>query len=221
MRSFLLSCLALALAGASLSWADPTKDSRLVAAVRKKLSTPVTVDFSSTPLNEALQSLEEQVEGLKFRIVETSRNQPITYEGKNQPLKDVLAGMFKKNGLGYFISKKTDRYEGWIIVKQGKERGDELTAEEPKVAKETEKPTKEKTAGKEKVAPKKKAEPEEKPADDGDRAEKDANVRLKFAKILLSDGKTAKAKERLESLIKDYPNTSAAEKARDILKDLK
>jgi TolA-binding protein len=47
-----------------------------------------------------------------------------------------------------------------------------------------------------------------------------AATKLKFAKILASDGKTAKAKERLAEIIKKFPETEAAKEAKQLLKKL-
>jgi hypothetical protein len=106
------------------------KDSPLVAAARKKLATKVSVEFKETPLREVKSELEEQVEGLKFRFdVGVSGNQTLTYKGKDEPLSKVLDGLFKGKGLGYVIHRKksdSDRYEGWIDIVQGDQRGDEL-----------------------------------------------------------------------------------------------
>jgi S1-C subfamily serine protease len=53
------------------------------------------------------------------------------------------------------------------------------------------------------------------------RAEAIAAGKLAFAKDLLKDGKTEKAKDRLDAIVKDYPDTPAAAEARTILAKLK
>ena len=51
-----------------------------------------------------------------------------------------LDGMFKKNGLGYYvISAKNNAYDGSILIKQGKERGFKLAGDDPKPAKDKKK----------------------------------------------------------------------------------
>ena len=63
--------------------------------------------------------------------------------------------------------------------------------------------------------------PNEKPAaeDAAAKAERDATRELKLAKLDLADANFgAKARKRLQDLIKKYPNTRAAEEARELLK---
>lgn len=50
--------------------------------------------------------------------------------------------------------------------------------------------------------------------------EKAAERRLKFAKGLLADKLTEKAKDRLEEMVRAYPKTKAAEEARALLKEM-
>ncbi len=214
MRHLLVTCLTLVFA-VTIPWsADPPKDSPTVASTRKKLLTKVTVDYKETPLREVIDDLKQQVENLSFTKPESSLNQPITFKATEMPLKDALDGMFKKNQLGYVISKKKDRYEGWIIIKPGTARGDEETPEEPKGADKT--PAK----GKDKPPPKEKPDPKDKPEVDAAKVEQDANRKLDFAKTLAKDGKTAKAKERLEEIVAKYPKTKAAGEAKELLKTL-
>jgi S1-C subfamily serine protease len=61
-----------------------------------------------------------------------------------------------------------------------------------------------------------------KPAPDaGERLEQLANAKLKLAKTLADDGKTARAKERLEEIVNGYSKTKAADEARLLLEKLK
>jgi hypothetical protein len=223
VRHLLFPVIGLALVATFLGAAD-TKDSSVVAATRKKLQTKINVEYSNTPLKEVLGDLKQQVADaaggeVSFYLAPgVSMNQTITFKAKDKPVVEVLDGMFKKNGLGYIISKKKDRYEGWVQIKQGKERGDELTAEKAKPA--------DKTSAKNKPAPKGKTEKKEKPAskpkpeDDPDKDEKNAARKLSFAETLIGDGKTEKAKERLQDIIQMYPKTKAAASARALLKQL-
>ncbi len=45
-----------------------------------------------------------------------------------------------------------------------------------------------------------------------------AAIKLRFAKVLLSDGKLERARERLEEIVKKYPGTDAADEAKELLK---
>ena len=123
---------------------------------------------------------------------------------------EVLDGMLKKNSLGYYvISKDKDRYDGWIKITRGDERG-WPAGQEPK----------DKAVAK--AAPKAAPEPTEKPADepDGRDAEKAAASKLEFARSLLKDGKTDRAKQRFQEIVTQYPNTKAAEEAKKELEKL-
>jgi hypothetical protein len=59
-------------------------------------------------------------------------------------------------------------------------------------------------------------------ADNSGKSSADDNSRagqlLKFAKILASDGKVAKARERLDEILKRYPESDAAREAKELLK---
>jgi FimV-like protein len=48
-----------------------------------------------------------------------------------------------------------------------------------------------------------------------------ALTKLKFAKSLIEDGKTDKARERLQEIVKKYPKSTAAEEAKELLKKLR
>jgi hypothetical protein len=189
------------------------KDTALAANTRaKKLTTKVTVDFKDEMLDECIKEISRQLDdqgagSLSASYdVGVSKNQKLTYAGKEQTVAEVLDGMFKKNSLGYcVVSKDKDRYDGWIKVTRGSERGWQ-TGQEPK--------------GAAKAAPKTAPEPNDKPADDPDKAEKSAASKLEFAKALLKDGKTDRAKQRLQEIVTQYPTTKAAEEAKKELEKL-
>jgi hypothetical protein len=123
--------------------------------------------------------------------------------------------MFQKNGLGYIVvSKEKDRYDGWVLIRQGKERG-YPEGEDP-----TKKSDKKESKEKDKADAKDKPMPAEKPADDADKIEQRASSRLTQAEMLLKDGKKAKAKQYCEEIVKQYPQTKAAEKAKAMLEKL-
>jgi hypothetical protein len=59
-----------------------------------------------------------------------------------------------------------------------------------------------------------------KAAETARKAEQAADAKLTLAKSLLRDGKADKARVRLEEIVKDYPESKAAEEARTLLKGL-
>jgi TolA-binding protein len=180
----------------------------------KKLATKVTVDFKEAMLEEAFKDISGQLEdagagSLSVHFAQgVSKNQRVNFAAKDTPLATVLDGMLKKNGLGYVVTSKAgDRYDGWLFIKQGSERGF-AAAEEPK-------------PGKDKAVVK--APPKDKPAPPvagDDAAEKAASNKLGLALDLLKDGKTDKAKQRLKDIVENYPNTKAAGEAKKTLEKL-
>jgi TolA-binding protein len=197
---------------------QPEKDTKAAAATRaKKLQAKVTVTFDDTPLKEVLEELKSQVEAaatgsLSFKLESgVSMNQKITFTAKDKTLEQVLTGIFTKVGLGYYVlSKEKDRYDGWVVVKPGKERG-YPEGQEPKAVAEK---APAKAAAKAKPAAKEKAEA-------GDKDEQAAASKLNLAKDLADNGKTEKARERYQDIIRLYPKTKAAEEARELLDKLK
>ena len=113
---------------AGLVVAQSKREPPSVVAARKKLQTRISVEFNNTRLEECLEEIKSQVEGLNFyRGVGVSKNLTITYVGKDQTVDQVLRGMFKGKGLGYVIHRATkpgDRYDGWIQIVQGDVFGD-------------------------------------------------------------------------------------------------
>ncbi len=214
---------------------ERAKDTPKAAEARKRLQQKISVDYAGMPLRDVRQDLNDQVKGLGLRLDTkggVSQNIRITYKADNKTVADVLDAIFTKNALGYIvISKEGDAYDGTILVRQGKERGfatgddAEMPDKEKAVAEKPDKAKPEKT-GKAKTEPKddvkEKAPPKEKEEakDDPEKLEKDAARKYGFAKTLADDGKTARAKERLEELIKAYPGTKAAAQAEELLKKL-
>jgi TolA-binding protein len=204
------------------------KDTAKAATTRKKLQEKVTVDFQDESISNVVEELKKQIPSLGIKIDTVggvSRNLKITYKADKQPLADVLEGMFKSKDLGYVVvSKQGNAYDGTLLIKKGNERGYEVGDEAEEAAPKTKDKTT-KTVGKLKAKPKEKddekaAAKEKLPEDDAQKAEADAARKLKFAQTLAEDGKTAKAKERLEDIIAKYPKTKAAEEARALLKTL-
>jgi hypothetical protein len=118
--------------------------------------------------------------------------------------------MLKKNSLGYVVfSREKDRYDGWLKIKQGNERG-YPAGEEPKGKAVAKEPDKNKAAS-----------VQDKPAiSDEEKVEKAAATKLEFARSMLRDGKADKAKTRLEEIVKLYPTTKAADEAKKELEKL-
>lgn len=213
MRTTSLAVSGLLIAAISLSAAE--KDTALAAKTRKKLQVKVTVDFKDEHIDECIKEISRQLEEANagslsaFYDIGVSRNQRLSYSGKSQSVADVLDGMLKKNSLGYFVfSKDKDRYDGWIKIKQGTERG-WPAGEEPKGKAAAKAPDKTKAPSAGKPA-----------AGDDDQAEKSAHSKLELARLLLKDGKTDKAKQRFEAIIRDFPKTKAAGEAKKELDKL-
>jgi hypothetical protein len=204
------------------AWAAP-KDTPSAHQTRTaKLTAKISVDWTDTPLKDCVvdlkKAIEEAVGSVSFHLATgVSMNQKITYKADGKTLAEILDGMFKKNGLGYIVeSKANDRMDGWIIIRQGTERG-YAEGEEPAAKPAGKKPA---VAEKPKADKPKTEDPKEAPAGDDDATEKKAAAKLKLAKALIDAGKTAKAKERLKELIKDFPKTNAAKDAQSELDKL-
>jgi hypothetical protein len=207
MRRIIGGILLLSLVAAvQVSAAD--KDTPAAANTRKKLLVKISVEFMDEHLSECLKEIARQIEdasGAKlsfFYDVGVSQNQRLTYSGKNQTVAEVLDGMLKKNSLGYIVySKEKDRYDGFLKIKQGEDRGYPAGAE-PKAKVAAKSQDKSKDAG---------TKP---PQMDAERAEKTAAAKLEFARSLIKDGKVDRARPRLEEIIKQHPNTKAAADAK-------
>ncbi|HEY1381911.1 MAG TPA: hypothetical protein VGF55_34240 [Gemmataceae bacterium] len=190
------------------------KDTQLAANTRaRKLTAKVSVDFKDEMLDECIKEISRQLEDQKLGSLSpdyalgVSRNQRVTYSANDRTVADVLDGLLKKNGLGYYVvSKDKDRYDSWIRITRGNERG-WPAGQEPK----------DKATAK---APKAAPEAKDKPAADPDRDEKAAANKLDFARSLLKDGKTDRAKQRLQEIVTQYPNTKAAGEAKKELEKL-
>jgi hypothetical protein len=215
VRRLLLTAAVFAVGAAFVAAQDkPRKDSPAAASTRKKLQTKVTVDYKDERLDDVVKDLKNQVENLSIWIDKeggVSLNMTITYKATDQPLAEVLDTMFKKNDLGYLIGQQKDkRYDGWLIIKKGKFRGDEDTGKAaakpaPAKPKETTKPQPE-------DKDKSKAE------DSADKLEQEAARKLKFAKMFEADGLVDKAKEKYKEIVEKYPATQAAKEAEKLLK---
>ncbi len=127
MRRLLAAAALSVLALAGLATAQEGEDTPAAAATRKKLKEKVTVSFKDTRLEDVVDELKDQVKGLHVQLDTkggVSRNQTVTFEGKDVTVEEVLEGIFKKSDLGYVvISKKGNAYDGSVQIKKGKERG--------------------------------------------------------------------------------------------------
>lgn len=140
MRQTLLAMVVAALCGVATMAQDKEKDTPSAANTRtKKLQVKVTVNFKDDFLKSALDEINDKIEeagGQKFSFKNdtgVSLNQRVTFKGDKVTVAEALDGMFKKNGLGYIIiSKPKDRYDGWLLIKQGDERGSPKTEEKKK-----------------------------------------------------------------------------------------
>jgi len=122
-----LIALAALVCVAGLNVHAAEEDTPAAAKTRKLLKEKITIEFKDTRLEDAIDEIKEQVKDLKV-LLDTkggvSRNQTLSYSGKDVTIEEALDGMFKKNGLGYIvISKKGNAYDGSGMVRQGKERG--------------------------------------------------------------------------------------------------
>jgi hypothetical protein len=135
-RLFVFAALAAALIGLS-TVARADDDTAAAAATRKKLDAKVSPTWKETPLKDVIEELTDSDGPLKgVRILYdsgVSKNQAITFSGKDVTVAEALDGAFKKNGLGYLImSQKGAASDGAIKIKQGKERGTPLADDAPK-----------------------------------------------------------------------------------------
>jgi hypothetical protein len=217
MRRLLLPVSAIAVCVFSLWAADRgAKDTPAAAATRgKKLQAKVNIEFKDEHLRVVLDEIDSQLEAAGVDKIAwkfdtgVSKNQRVSFKGKDKTVAQALDGLLKANGLGYVVlSKAGDRFDGGVLIKQGQERGYPVGQEPKETPSKDGRATKDKTVGKDKTG------------DDPDKAEQLAAKKLKLAQTLAEDGKVDKAKERLRDLIKEYPKTRAAEHARELLEKL-
>ena len=133
LRAFCAGLTVLALLVPTQADDKKPADSPIVAKTRKKLDTKITVGFKDERLQDVVKELEEKAE-VKFRLDTkngVSQNMQFTYSAEDKSLKEVLHEMFKGKSLGYIIHRKqnnNDRYEGYIEIVQGEQRGDDVPA---------------------------------------------------------------------------------------------
>lgn len=244
MRSLIMTASVVAVCGFGLLAADAPKDTPAAAATRKKLKSKIDVEFKEERMVDVVATLKEKIKDASGQEISiqidnvggVTNNLTVTYKGKGT-VEEVLDAMFTPRDLGYVVVSKEyktykgGRYDGWLLIVKGKERGFAEGSEpkdEPKdkdkAAKD--KAEKDKTAAKDKdkteTKDKDKAAAKDKPAtEDGDKKEMDAATKLKICKKLVDGKQVDKAISRLKELIKEYPNTKAAEEAKKLLEKLK
>jgi hypothetical protein len=212
------------------------KDTFAAAATRKKLQTKISVEYKDVSLKEIMDDIKQKVTdsiGMDLSIWldnagGVSNNSTLSYSAKDKTVAEILDGMFKDNGLGYIVISKEyktykGRYDGWLLIVKGKERGypegDDSTKETPTKEKKTKaKPE----ADKPKEKPEKPAadKPIEKAEDEPDKIEIEARRQLKYAKSFIEDGKEDLALKKLKEIIKKYPKTKTGEEAKKLLDNL-
>ncbi|GIW81026.1 MAG: hypothetical protein KatS3mg105_2833 [Gemmatales bacterium] len=129
MSRSLLTAALVALSASVLVADGAAKDTPAAAATRKKLKTKVKIDVKNEFFREVLAEINEYVEeaghtpiGWKYDLG-VSMNTRVTFKGEGT-VEEVLDKLLKIRELGYIvISKPGDRYDGWILIKMGKERG--------------------------------------------------------------------------------------------------
>ena len=218
MRVLLRTAIALLLLTPVVRAADKDpRDPGVVKSTRKKLQQKLSVRYEETALKDVITDLGEKTSPKLSLWIQpgsgVSGNQTITYQAENKPLELILDEMFKKNDLGYVIGRyRNGRYVGWLIIKKGPYRGDDDDDKADDTKPTKEKPTKPKT--------KPKPPADDQPMDDAAKAEQRAEVKYQLARELAHDGKVARAKERLQEVIKSWPGTKAASKAKRLLDKL-
>lgn len=137
MRAMVLFALSAFTLGGGFAGAQPqpneaAKESAAAALTRAKLlKTKVSGSFTDARLGDVLKEFAAQVEmradapvmwtyaaGFPFA-------QKVTYGCKEKPLEEALDELFTKLGeLGYVVvSKDGDKYDGWVRLTTGGERG--------------------------------------------------------------------------------------------------
>jgi hypothetical protein len=201
--------------------ADKSKaapDSPIVKKTREKLEAKITVEFTDDQIKDVVEELGKMLE-VSIRLHDPSipRQKRINYKAMDKPGKDVLDEMLKTDGLGYVIHRKenaNDRYEGYVDIVVGDQRGDPTPPKKDKDAK-TAKPDPKAKGDKSDAAKTTKTETSD------EEKERLAKSRLKLAKQFVEDGQKEDAIDFLESLLKKYPNTEAATEAKKLLEKLK
>ena len=197
--------------------AQTAKESALSAKTRDRLKEKISLDMKNEMLRDVLKEISGALTDLKKGALSNypdqgvSLNSRITVKAKEKSVEEILDEALKPLDLGYVIvSKPGDRYDGWLLLKKGSQRGDDTPAD-----------GKEKKKDDSKVKEKKEMpEKKEAKADTGGDTEKDATRLLNNAKFYVSSKKPEKAKEVLKELLEKHPNSKAADEAKTLLEKL-
>lgn len=234
MNRFALSLLA-AVVGASAACAVDVKDTLGASFTRtKKLKGKVTIDAKNEPIGDILKEISSQLEDQKLGAISVtfdtgvSKNTKTTFASKDKTAEETLDGLLKTLDLGYVvISKDKDRYDGWLKLVKGTNRGYEAGLEPkdgPKPDATPEPKPEPKPVVKPDPEPKPVVKPEPKPVPEDkatEQEEKAAAVRLATAKDLIEKGKDVEAKPLLKYLVKYAANTKAGADAKELMDKMK
>ena len=231
VRRWILSVIATALI-LSLGW-SAEKDTPAAAATRKKLQTKISVEYKDVSLKEITDDIKQKVNdatGMDLSIYldgpgGVSGNSTLSYSAKDKTVADILDGMLKPSDLGYVVVSKEyktykGRYDGWLLIVKGKERGYPENEDSGKESAANEKVKEKPTSEKPKNKPGLDKPSTDKPEDDADKIESEARRQLKYAKTYIEDGKNEVAIKKLKEIIKKYSKTKQAEEAKGLLEKL-
>jgi len=231
VRRWILSVIATALI-LSLGW-SAEKDTPAAAATRKKLQTKISVEYKDVSLKEITDDIKQKVNdatGMDLSIYldgpgGVSGNSTLSYSAKDKTVADILDGMLKPSDLGYVVVSKEyktykGRYDGWLLIVKGKERGYPENEDSGKESAANEKVKEKPTSEKPKNKPGLDKPSTDKPEDDADKIESEARRQLKYAKTYIEDGKNEVAIKKLKEIIKKYPKTKPAEEAKGLLEKM-
>lgn len=95
-----------------------------------QLKTKITIEVKDMPLIDFMKELAAETEKQLVKTpkwtyaAEVSKTDKVNYRGKDKPLETILAEVFKAPGLGYVvIAKEDDKFDGFIRITKGTERG--------------------------------------------------------------------------------------------------
>ncbi len=216
----------------SLAW-SAEKDTPAAAATRKKLQTKISVQYKDVSLMEITDDIKQKVNdasGTDLSIYldgpgGVSGNSTLSYSAKDKTVAEILNGMLKPSDLGYVVVSKeyktyNGRYDGWVLIVKGKERGYPEKEDSGKESASKEKVKEKASTEKPKTKPAVEKPSADKPEDDADKFEREAGRQLKYAKTYIEDGKNDVAIKKLKEIVKKYPKTKPAEEAKGLLEKL-
>jgi hypothetical protein len=137
----ILGRVAVAVVCASLVGTAAAQETPAAKATRKKLQQKISIEFKDTRMQDAMNEIKSELnDRISFKIDTmsgVSNNTKVSFKAEDTPAQKVLDAFCTKNDLGWFVlSDKKSRYDGWIIIKRGNERGYEK-GKGPKETKES------------------------------------------------------------------------------------